>query len=256
MKQPARVQIERVTVTASEFLNGAKSYSKALEDTDTARRDALNELSWQKQDLRRPYREEAAEQYVTQKHAPRWEKLNEKATDYNSRLKAHEEAGILTKVGWDLGKSYNKAADELTREGNILKYEQKQLEKSAARDKQELKNIRTHGKHEVDRVAHKLAQERDPNYLRKLADIEELEQKIIAARQASEPQRDQISKLCRHLERQDGNREAMTLPTDKAGNRMTLEQTVRWPELVNALNQRFEQLQKEKGQDRGPQMSR
>jgi hypothetical protein len=232
-KQPPQV------MTASDMLNEARTYSKTLEALDTARSEALHELKEQKEGLSLPYREEAIKRHVTQKWQPHWEKLNKKVESYNSRLKAHEEAGILTKVGWDLGKSYNKAADRLTRDAETLKYEQKQLKEYEAREKEELgnpRNIHARGKYDVDRLAHKLAQERDPDYQNKIATIERKEEKIIAARQISQPEIKSVRELCRHLEKLDGQQQVkLTIPLDRV---------LKSPDIVNRLNQGFEKRDK------------
>jgi hypothetical protein len=232
-KQPPQV------MTASDMLNEAWAHSKTLEALDTARSEALHELRKQKEGLSLPYREEAIKRHVTQKWQPHWEKLNKKVENYNSCLKVHEEAGILTKVGWDLGKSYNKAADRLTREAVTLKYEQKQLKEYEAREKEELgnpHNIHAHGKHEVDKLAHKLAQERDPDYQNKKAAIERQEEKIIAARQISQPEIKRVRELCRHLAKLDSQQQVtLTMPLDRI---------LKSPDIVNRLNQGFEKRDK------------
>ena len=233
VKQPPQV------MTASDMLNEVRAYSKTFEALDTARSGALHELREQRAGPSLPYREEAIKRHVTQKWQPHWEKLNKKVENYNNCLKAHEEAGNLTKVGWDLGKSYNKAADKLTIEAVTLKYEQKQLREYEAREKEDLSNphnIHAHGKHEVDKLAHKLAQERDPDYQNKKATIERQEEKIIAARQISQPEIKRVRELCRHLAKLDSQQQVtLTMPLDRI---------LKSPDIVNKLNQGFEKRYK------------
>ncbi len=237
---------EVTKVKVSELLNVARDYAGNLEEQDRTRGAALSELGRQKKELLQPYRKEAVGRYVTGKYKPEWETLNERVAAFNDRLKIHEEAGLLTKIGWDLGKSYNKAADELEKKGEKLKDDQTTLKQYEVRDRQELsdpRNIYARGKQEVDRLADKLPQERDPDYPRKKADIERTEERIITAQRSSQPERNRIQELCRNLEKLDQQKE-WPLTLDRAGKSKTLEQIVKNPNIVDMMNQKFKEHHK------------
>jgi hypothetical protein len=237
-KQPQQV------ATLSDLLNEGRTYSKTLEELDTARSEALYELRKQKEDLFLPYRAEAIERHVTQELKPRQEKLNTKIVDFNSRLEAHEKAGFFSKCGWDVGYSYNKAADKLTKEGEELRDKQEQLKNDKAR---EMEKFRLYA-YKADKLADKLAQERDPDYQNKKAAIEQTEEKIVAARQISQPEIKRVRELCRHLAKVDGQQQIKLI--------MPLDRMLKNPDIVNRLNEGFEKHDKTKKIERDHGMVR
>jgi hypothetical protein len=256
-KQPPQV----VTVKISELLNEARDYRSRTHSRDTALENGLNDL---KDSLIRPYYKEAVEQYVTQKYKSEWDKLNETTKDYSERVTAYNET--VENAGWLARnfKDFKTPALELEKERQEIINRQTELEENKASDKQKLLGSDywyVPEKYEVDRLAEKLHQERDPQgYATKRAAIPIIEDRIKTERHASQPERDRVDKLCRNLGKlsnSDRNKYIeLTFPVDQAGKRLALEQALSNPatreitgKAINSLNQSLELNHKER--DRG-----
>jgi hypothetical protein len=258
-KPPPKVQA--VTVKIGELLNEARDYRSRTHSLDRAKENKLNDL---KDSLIRPYYKEAVEQYVTQKYKSEWDKLNETTKDYSERVTAYNET--VEKAGWFTRnfKDFKTPALELEKERQKIINRQTELEEKEASDKQKLlgsDHWYVPEKYEVDRLAEKLHQERDPQgYATTKAAIPIIEDRINTERHASQAERDRVDKLCRNLGKlsnSDRNKYIeLTFPVDQAGKRLALEQALGNPatrevagKAINSLNQSLELNHKE--HDRG-----
>ncbi|WP_041533074.1 hypothetical protein [Pelobacter propionicus] len=259
--KPPPPKVQAITVKVGELLNEARNYRDRTHSLDRAKENKLNEL---KDSLIRPYYKEAVEQYVTQKYKSERDKLNETTKDYSERVTAYNET--VEKAGWFTRnfKDFKTPALELENERQKIINRQTELEEKEASDKQKLlgsDHWYVPEKYEVDRLAEKLYQERDPQgYATKQAAIPIIEDRIKAERHASQPERDRVDKLCRNLGKlsnSDRNKYIeLTFPVDQAGKRLTLEQAFSNPatreitgKAINSLNQSLELNHKE--HDRG-----
>lgn len=236
-------------VKIGDLLNEARTYSKTLEAVDTARSEALHELRKQKTGLTLPYREEAAEQYVAERYKTEWDNLNETKKDYSERVTTFNEEVENARWFKRYTKDFKTPSLKFEEERQKLITRQTALEEKTANEKKNiLERPDNRERFEVEQLADKLARERDPDYQSKKTAIERKEEKILAARRLDEQPREQSRKLCRNLERFDGERQLkLTLPPD---------QVIKNPEIVKRLNQGFEKFQKEKKQERGQGIER
>jgi hypothetical protein len=254
VKPPPKVQA--VTVKISELLNEAWDYQSR-----THRRDAVqeNELSDLRDSLTRPYYKESVEQYVTQKYKSKWDDLNETTKDYSERVTAYNEAS--ENAGWFARnfKDFKTPALKLKKERQEIITRQTELEEKKASDKQKLLGSNyVQERYEVNRLAEKLHQERDPQgYANTHAAIRTMEDRITTERQTNQSERDGVEQLRRNLgnfSNSDQNNKyiELTFPVDQAGKRLTLEQALSNPatreitgKVMNSLNQSLDLYHKE-----------
>ncbi len=224
------LSLREETVKVADVLSEARDYQRALLQEDNARAKQLEEWRQRKSDISLPYRKEAVEKYLQERWGQKWNDVQQEKRQMTKRLEAYHRGDGYSFWDKHITTRYKEDGKELRRQSQNIDYKEKDLINVIERERQELRdprNIHAHGKYEVDKIADKLAQERDPQYKAKRETISRVEDKIIADRQGSLPERQQIDKFVRSLEkvRSENKEQEMRLPIarDRDGNRQPLK---------------------------------
>ena len=247
-KEPLSLNTEKVKIR--DLLHEAWDYRKSLEQLDTDKAKQLGEWRQRKDDISLPYRKEAVEKYLQERWGQKWNDVQKEKRALTRTIQDYNDGKGYGFFDKHITNKYEQDGKELRRQSENLDYREKDLINVMNRERNELinpRNTHAHGKYEVDRMADKIAQERDPQYQAKRETISRIEEKIIAERQAILPEKKLAQELCRNLEKirdRDRDQYLESIVPREQGRRLSLSEAMKNPEVSKTMGNQLNQLNK------------
>lgn len=181
---------EKNKMTVAQVMQMVEAREKEINQADKALASEQHEVIMQKNELLKPYRQEAAHLYITAELKPEWTAHKTQVNDYAEKRKQHESAGMVKRMFGNHGTQ----AEALEQERQKLIRQEAQLEKAYTQGmEQSEKGMYTNRRgyncqKEIDDIAGKIASKKDPDYDKKIKTLDSKRTEIQDQRKALAPE--------------------------------------------------------------------
>lgn len=263
--EPETPKLDTQKVTVQDLLNEAREYNKILTQRDQERAQKLTQLERHRVEIANPYRAEAVEKYLNERWGQKWENLQKDKRRLTQQIRDYNDGKGYGFFDKHINGRYEKDGELLRHESRNIDYREKDLIGVIDRERKELvnpHNVHAHGRYEVDRMADRLAEERDPQYKAKVQTLQRVKDLVITERQGELEERKTVSSLCRNLEKVRDRQQEIELPLPREqGKRLSIAKGMEMPQIRDELkqvmgkaNQTLEQHHKSLERSRGRSM--
>ena len=216
-QQPAPKQevpvVESAEITLGSLLEEVKEYNAILMARDMERADRITDITKEIAEISKPYRAEAIEMHINEKWGMKWKMMQEEKTSLTKEIRKYNMGEGYSFWDKHIGGKYEKDGDLLRMKSQSFDEREKELISTMNRARNELSAGGGRDIGEVNRLADRLASEREPRCLDKIQELQKEKNSIELARRESVGERSEIATLRDNLrkvkERSSGDRKLL-----------------------------------------------
>ena len=165
-QQPAPKQevpvVESAEITLGSLLEEVKEYNAILMARDMERADRITDITKEIAEISKPYRAEAIEMHINEKWGMKWKMMQEEKTSLTKEIRKYNMGEGYSFWDKHIGGKYEKDGDLLRMKSQRFDEREKELISTMNRARNELSAGRGEGIGEVNRLADRIASEKDP----------------------------------------------------------------------------------------------
>ena len=238
-QQPAPKQevpvVESAEITLGSLLEEVKEYNAILMARDMERADRITDITKEIAEISKPYRAEAIEMHINEKWGMKWKMMQEEKTSLTKEIRKYNMGEGYSFWDKHIGGKYEKDGDLLRMKSKNFDEREKELISTMNRARNELSAGGGRDIGEVNRLADRLASEREPRCLDKIQELQKEKNSIELARRESVSERSEIATLRDNLrkvkERSSGDRKLLIPLGQEKGQRISFAKSMESPKI-------------------------